>query len=86
MLIINNDVEFDNTLIEKLIKAQKKEQCSLVTPKMMYYDKPNHIWYAGSWFVKNKGYLLMFGGFITGVFITGGVTTGGVTTGGVSVI
>jgi GT2 family glycosyltransferase len=57
VLLINNDVEFENTLIEKLIRAQKKKQCSLVTPKMMYYDNPNHIWYAGSWFVKNKGYL-----------------------------
>jgi len=24
---------------------------------MMYYDNPNHIWYAGSWFIKKKGYL-----------------------------
>jgi GT2 family glycosyltransferase len=57
ILIINNDVEFESTLIQKLIKIQIEENCSLVTPKMMYYDNPNHIWYAGSWFIKKKGYL-----------------------------
>ncbi|MAW21187.1 MAG: hypothetical protein CMD16_02180 [Flavobacteriales bacterium] len=57
ILIINNDVEFDSDLIEKLMKLQKDKDCSLVSPKMMYYDKPDHIWYAGSWFKKSKGYL-----------------------------
>lgn len=57
ILIINNDVEFEPTLIEKLLQAQQTQSCSLVTPKMMYYDNPNHIWYAGSWFIKKKGYL-----------------------------
>ena len=57
ILIINNDVEFEITLIEKLIMIQIEKKCSLVTPKMMYYDSPNHIWYAGGWFIKKKGYL-----------------------------
>jgi GT2 family glycosyltransferase len=57
VLIINNDVEFETTLIEKLLQVQAKKSCSLVTPKMMYFDNPNHIWYAGSWFIKKKGYL-----------------------------
>ena len=57
VLIINNDVEFETTLIEKLLQAQTEKSCSLVTPKMMYFDNPNHIWYAGSWFIKKKGYL-----------------------------
>ena len=57
VLIINNDVEFETTLIEKLIQVQAEKSCSLVTPKMMYFDNPNHIWYAGSWFIKKKGYL-----------------------------
>ena len=35
ILIINNDVEFENTLIEKLIKVQIENNSSLVTPKMM---------------------------------------------------
>ena len=57
ILIINNDVEFETTLIEKLLQLQDERSCSLVTPKMMYYDNPTHIWYAGSWFIKKKGYL-----------------------------
>lgn len=57
ILIINNDVEFENTLIQKLINVQNEKSCSLVAPKIMYYDNPNHIWYAGAWFVKSKGYL-----------------------------
>ena len=57
VLFINNDVEFETTLIEKLLQIQAERPCSLVTPKMMYFDNPNHIWYAGSWFVKKKGYL-----------------------------
>ena len=57
ILIINNDVEFELTLIEKLIKAQNDNDCSMVAPKMMYFDHPKNIWYAGSWFVKNKAYL-----------------------------
>ena len=46
VLIINNDVEFEPTLIEKLLQVQSEKSCSLVTPKMMYFDNPNHIWYA----------------------------------------
>jgi GT2 family glycosyltransferase len=57
ILIINNDVEFETTLIEKLLKVQADKCCSLVSPKMMYFENPNHIWYAGSWFDKSKGYL-----------------------------
>jgi GT2 family glycosyltransferase len=57
LLIINNDVEFEVTLIEKLLNAQKESNCSLVSPKMMYFDDSKYIWYAGSWFNKSKGYL-----------------------------
>jgi len=57
LLIINNDVEFDTDLIARLLAVQKEKVCSLVTPKMMFFDNPNHIWYAGSWFAKSKGYL-----------------------------
>ena len=57
ILLINNDVEFEFTLIEKLVKFQKKNHYSLVAPKMMYFDKPDRIWYAGSWFRRRNGYL-----------------------------
>ena len=57
VLIINNDVEFEIALIERLLHVQKEKNCSLVIPKMMYFDNPDYIWYAGSWFNKSKGYL-----------------------------
>ena len=57
VLIINNDVEFETTLIEKLLNAQEENHCSLISPKMMYFDDPDHIWCAGSWFNKRKGFL-----------------------------
>jgi GT2 family glycosyltransferase len=57
VLIINNDVEFEREMIEKLLKVQRDKNCSLVTPKMMFHDNKNLIWYAGSWFIKSKGFL-----------------------------
>jgi len=57
ILIINNDVEFEANLIKKLLKAQEEKDCSLIAPKMKYFDITSNIWYAGSWFAKNKGYL-----------------------------
>ncbi len=57
VLIINNDVEFEKQLFEKMLQIQKDKNCSLVVPKMMYFDTPDYIWYAGSSFVKKKGFL-----------------------------
>ena len=57
VLIINNDIEFEEHLFQKMLNIQKENNCSLVVPKMMYFDNPNHIWYAGSDFVKTKGFL-----------------------------
>ena len=57
VLIINNDIEFEEKLFQKMLNIQKENRCSLVVPKMMYYDNPDHIWYAGSNFIKRKGYL-----------------------------
>ena len=57
VLIINNDIEFEEKLIEKMLGVQNQKDCSLVVPKMMYFDTPEYIWYAGSSFIKKKGYL-----------------------------
>ena len=57
VLIINNDVEFEKQLFEKMLQVQKDKNCSLVVPKMMYFDNPDDIWYAGSKFIKKKGFL-----------------------------
>ena len=42
--------------MEKDVKYSKTKKCSLVKPKIMYFDKPDHIWY-GKFFCKEKGYL-----------------------------
>ena len=57
VLIVNNDIEFEEQLFNKMLNIQKENNCSLVVPKMMYFDNPNYIWYAGSDFIKSKGYL-----------------------------
>ena len=57
VLIINNDVEFEKQLFEKMLQIQKDKNCSLVVPKIMYFDNPDYIWYAGSTFIKKKGFL-----------------------------
>ena len=64
ILILNNDIEFEKEMIEKLLKVQREKKCSIVTPKIMYYDNPEYIWYAGSWFIKRKGYLPLHRGMM----------------------
>lgn len=57
ILIINNDVTFEPALLEKMLEFQSMNNCSLVVPKIMYYDNPKKIWYAGSWFLRHNGHL-----------------------------
>ncbi|MEE2953719.1 MAG: glycosyltransferase family 2 protein [Bacteroidota bacterium] len=65
ILIMNNDVEFEPHLIDKLLSVQKKKNASLVAPKIMYYANPDIIWYAGSKFNKWKGFLPIHTGIDT---------------------
>ena len=55
ILLINNDVEFENTLLEKLSRQLTELNCSLVAPKMMYYPETNLIWWAGTKFKESEG-------------------------------
>ncbi|MBK9329869.1 MAG: glycosyltransferase family 2 protein [Sphingobacteriales bacterium] len=55
ILIINNDVEFEHTLLEKLSRQLVELNCSLVAPKMMYYPETNLIWWAGTKFIDKDG-------------------------------
>ncbi len=57
VLLLNNDVVFEKDLLKKLIKFQKRTKASLVAPKIMFYENPNLIWFAGSWFNKSKGFI-----------------------------
>ncbi len=55
ILLINNDVEFENTLLEKLSRQLVELNCSLIAPKMMYYPERNLIWWAGTKFKESNG-------------------------------
>jgi len=55
LLIINNDVEFEDTLLEKLSNQLAILNGSMIAPKMMYYPETNLIWWAGTKFKERKG-------------------------------
>lgn len=55
--LVNNDVEFEDTYLEKLLRASDENGYSMITSKMMYYFDQSLIWYAGSFFQKYFGYM-----------------------------
>ena len=55
ILLINNDVEFEDNCFEKLVDEMARTNYSMVTPKMMYYFDKSLIWYAGSNFIPRLG-------------------------------
>lgn len=57
ILLLNNDVEFENTLFEKLIHHLELLNASLIAPKMMYHPETNIIWWAGTFLQKKDGFL-----------------------------
>jgi len=57
ILLLNNDIEFDQNLFSGLLENQKKYKCSLVVPKIMFYEDKKIIWYAGGWFKRSRGFL-----------------------------
>jgi GT2 family glycosyltransferase len=56
VLLINNDTEFEADLISRLCRGQRQYQCDMIVPKIMYYDRPDVIWYAGGDFSALRGY------------------------------
>ena len=57
IMLLNNDVEFEATLFEKLLRAMTERNYSLATCKMMYDSEKDRIWFAGcKWDVKG-GYM-----------------------------
>ena len=63
ILILNNDIEFPNSLFKDMLVSIKKENCSMMTPKIMYHSDNDIIWYAGGGFKKSNGYLPYHTGF-----------------------
>ncbi|ABQ27346.1 glycosyltransferase family 2 protein [Geotalea uraniireducens] len=56
ILLINNDVEFEQSMLEKLMDSMSKCNCDVIVPKMIYHDNKSLIWFAGGYFSKWKGY------------------------------
>ena len=56
ILFINNDTVFDATLFEELRQQRRTHQADAITPRITYFSKPDHNWYAGGRFVFWKGF------------------------------
>lgn len=56
VLLINNDTEFDASLIARLAAGLNIHRVEMICPKMMYYDEPERIWAAGGAFQPWLGY------------------------------
>lgn len=56
ILFINNDTVFGETLFQDLLELRVAHQADAVTPRITYFSKPGHNWYAGGRFVFWKGF------------------------------
>jgi len=56
VLLINNDTEFESSLLQKLVAGLLEFGCGMIAPKILFYDNPHLIWSAGGGFNPLKGY------------------------------
>ena len=56
VLLINNDTEFDSTLIAQLDAGLDAHRVEMTCPKIMFCDEPERIWAAGGRFQSWLGY------------------------------
>jgi GT2 family glycosyltransferase len=56
VLLINNDTEFEPTLIAQLADGLVAKRVEMTCPKMVYHDEPERIWAAGGKFQPWLGY------------------------------
>jgi GT2 family glycosyltransferase len=56
VLLINNDTEFDSSLIAQLHEGLATHHVEMICPKIMYFGEPNRIWAAGGTFQPWLGY------------------------------
>lgn len=49
VLLLNNDTEVDPHFLEPIIETMEKDDIiGIVSPKILFYDKPTHLQYAGT--------------------------------------
>lgn len=63
ILLINNDIELDETALEKLIA--KANENTITVPKIYYYEPHDMIWFAGGEMYWNRGESGHIGNFET---------------------
>jgi GT2 family glycosyltransferase len=56
VLLINNDTEFDPSLLDQLASAIEKHACDMVAPKILFHDNQQTIWSAGGGLSRWKCY------------------------------
>jgi GT2 family glycosyltransferase len=59
VLLLNNDVVFNDHLFQQLLDGLTEFDCQMTTPMIYYYDQPNVIWYAGANYIRWLGYLCL---------------------------
>lgn len=52
IMLINNDVEFEEQFLEILSEEISIKNADIVAPKMMYFNPPDKIWCAGGGFLR----------------------------------
>jgi GT2 family glycosyltransferase len=56
VLLMNNDTEFEPSLIEKLLDGLKEYPCDMVAPKIVFHHDQRIIWSAGGGLDPDRGY------------------------------
>lgn len=56
ILLLNNDTEFAPDLVDSLVSGLERYGCDIVSPKIVFHDRPNVIWSAGGGFNPSRGY------------------------------
>ena len=48
--LLNNDTEVEPNFLDKIINyMEKNEEIGMLCPKIVYFTKPNYLWYAGAY-------------------------------------
>jgi GT2 family glycosyltransferase len=57
VLLINNDTEFESTLLKTLVEGLTGYACDMIAPKILFHDNQKIIWCAGGGFRPWRGYM-----------------------------
>jgi len=61
-LLLNNDTVVSDNFLSRLIdEAERRPECGILGPKIVYYDSPGVIWYAGGGVSRLTGRTYHFG-------------------------